>query len=188
MKLTVVSIVMLAVLLSTAAAADGPIDKGSMIESGTAFLQYQSGELYENWKGEGLLTIAIAESFGYFVSPGFMLGGEFVVTSLSQGGNSLTTLNLGPVLGYYFNTDPTRSRVKGSVYPYVKGFFFFGTISNGSSLTQTTFGVQGGVVFMMSKAVGTDLGLRFHSDRLSNGGSAVGTTVWFGAGITAFIW
>jgi len=188
MKRALSYLVIVLLLSGAIVAAEGPIDKGSMIIEGDVYFQHQSGELWDNWQGEGQTTIVISPSLGFFVTNGFMLGGQLYFLGISQGTADLTSVIIGPVVGYYFNTDPTRTRVKGAVYPYVTGGFGFGNVSNGDSADLFSIGMVGGAVFMVSNAVGVDVGLRLQSDRLSNGGSASGTTIWFGAGITAFIW
>jgi len=171
-------------------AAETPIDKGSMIVGGTAYFMTQSGDLWEVGD-EATTTIGLMPSIGYFVAPSIMIGGEVQFISLSIGGSDLTTFAVGPMVGYYFNLDQTRTEVKGAIHPYIKAFFSYGQISNGSSIDQMSFGGQGGAVFMLSNAIGLDAGVRFQSDSWKPEGadeSTTGTTIWVGAGITAFLW
>lgn len=186
MKRVGFSLAIVLLLAGAIGAAENPIDKGSMILGGSVYFMTQSGDLYE-YGGDALTTIALTPSLGYFVAPSIMVGGEVSLLSQSQGDESLTSWAIGPMVGYYFNIDKARTEVKGAIYPYVKGFFLYGQISNDESITQMSFGGQGGVVFMLSTAVGVDGGVRFQSDKLSNGDSISGTTLWVGAGITAFL-
>ncbi len=166
-------------------AADSPVDAGSMVLSGTAFYQNQSGDLYENYRGDDLQTITVAPGFGYFVSPGVFLGGELAVVSISRGGSSLTNAYIVPQLGYYFNSATTGADVKGRAYPYAKAIVGIGTISNGDSETQTLVGAKLGSVFMLSNTIAADVGLQVQREFISD---YSGTTIWIGVGITAFLW
>jgi len=88
-----------AMLAVTAAAADGPIDKGSMIIGGTAGFQMLSGDLYENSAGDGQTSLIFMPAFGYFMSPGFLIGGELMFESDSQGDFSGSIFGIGPMVG-----------------------------------------------------------------------------------------
>ena len=182
-----------AILLLTGAvvAADNPVDKGSIILGGTVFFQSQSGDLWENADEDALTTFGVTPSVGYFVIPSLMVGGEVDLLSMSQGDDSYTIWTAGPVVGYYFNLDQTRAEVKGAIYPYLKAFFRYGQISNSSDVDIMAYGGQGGAVFMLSNAIGLDGAVRFQGDSYKPDGaddSITGTTIWVGAGITAFLW
>jgi len=171
-------------------AAETPIDKGSMIIGGTAYFMNQSGDLYESG-GEALATIAIAPTVGYFVAPNIMIGGKIDFLSWSRGGISHTYWTAGPVVGYYFNLDQTRTEAKGAIYPYLLAFFMYGQESNSSGADLMAYGGQGGAMFMLSNAVGVEAGVRFQSESYKPEGadeSTTGTTLMVGAGITAFLW
>jgi hypothetical protein len=167
-------------------AANGPLDKGSLVLSGTSYFAFQSGDLYENSSGDGLLTISANIGLGYFTSPGFELGGNFDITTLKQGDASATTLSLGPEIGYYFGANRVTEKIKGNWYPYVKGAFQYSSVSSGgASANGTTIAGKVGIIHMLSNAVAEDLGLKFQKEDWEG---FSGTTIWFGVGITAFIW
>ena len=102
---------------------------------------------------------------------------------------------IGPVVGYYFNTDKTRVEAKGAVYPYVQAFFNYGQEKFDSGAGDITwdlmqFGGEGGVVIMLSNAVGVEASVRFSADSWSPevGDSFSGTSIMAGFGITSFIY
>jgi len=158
MKRALFCLAAMLLLFGAVMAADGPVDKGSMVLGGTLFFQNQSGDLYESG-GEALTTIRLMPSVGYFVAPNIMIGGQVDFSSLSQGGSSYTFWTAGPVVGYYFNLDQTRTEIKGAIYPYLRAFFMYGQESNSYDATGMMFGGQGGAVFMLSNAVGVDANL-----------------------------
>ena len=187
-----------AILLLSGAvmAAETPVDKGSMILGGTAYFQSQGGDLADSLYGDSRTEFGLTPSVGYFVAPSIMIGGEIQFISSSIGDYKETSFRVGPVVGYYFNIDATRTEPKGAIYPYVKGFFLYGQEkyddgTNDFTIDVMTFGGQGGGIFMLSNAIGLDAGVRFQSDSWKPEDadeSTTGTTLWFGAGITAFLW
>jgi hypothetical protein len=177
-------------------AADNPIDKGSMIVDGSAYFSSQSGDWWEDAEGNSLTRISLDPSIGYFVAPSILVGGEVQLMSWSQGDYSMTNWAIGPTVGYYFNLDASRTEAKGALYPYIKAFFLIGQSKTDNGTTTSTtdvmlLGGKGGVVFMLSNAIGLDAGVKFQSDSYKPEGadkSITGTTLMVGAGITAFLW
>ena len=182
----VLSVVLVVCFAAAGMATDSPVDKGSKVLYGTSFFAYQSGDLYENSDGDGQLNITANLGLGYFVSPGFEIGGEFALITLKQGDASLTTTLFGPAVAYYFNAEKERAQIKGAWYPYVRAFYQYVNISSGgASASASSFGAMFGVVHMLSNAVAEDIGIKFQKDEIEG---VSGTTIWFGAGIKAFIW
>lgn len=192
-------------LCGMAMAADSPVDKGSLYLNGMAFFQSQSGDLYENGDGDALVSYGVGDAslgflqsfevsptVGYFVSPGVFLGAQAAFVGYSQGDNDLTGFALGPTIGYFFDTDPARTEIKGAVYPYIRGFFTWGQLSEDSyDLTILQYGGRGGLLYMLSSAVAADANVRFQGDSWKPEGaseSTTGTTLAIGVGITAFIY
>jgi hypothetical protein len=183
-------------LLGAAAfGADGPVAKGSMILTGNVYFMSQSGDLYENSDGDGLTTVTLTPGFGYFISPGFVIGGDINYARVSMGDNYESVFSIGPKIGYYFGANNGRTEFKGAVYPFVTAFAAFGTMSasyTDEDISTTVFGLSGGVVYMVSNSVGLDMGLRFSSDKWSadyegESHSESGASLLIGAGVSAFV-
>jgi len=173
----------LTLLAVSAFGANSPIDKGSAIVGGQLYFTNLSGDLY----GDGATIVALNPSFGAFLSPGFLLGGEIQVLYQSSGGSDHTSFAVGPRIGYYFSTETGRASFKGSVYPYAVAFGLLG--QPGESVTSYVFGGGGGAVVLVSNAVGVDFGAQLSFDTWSSGGySESGLTVAVGIGITAFVY
>ncbi len=190
-----VLIALISLLAAAVSAAENPVDKGSLAIAGSAFFLSQSGETYENVDGDGQTTFAFVPSLGYFVAPSLLVGGELEFSSFSWGDYSETNFSIGPIIGYYFNTDKTRTEVKGAAYPYAQAFFGYGQFKadDGTSdftWTLTQFGGQAGVVWMMSNSIGLNLLARISSDNWDpeDFDSERGTTMMIGAGIISFIY
>ena len=189
MKLFLICSVLTVMPAFSAATANNPVDKGSTIISGQMYFQRQSGDLYEC---TGRTTVQVIPGFGFFVSPGFMIGAEIGLLHQSACGNNYTEYAIGPKIGYYFNSDPTRTDfIKGTAFPHIAALGVIGSIhARGSSnITVTQFGAEAGVVYMMSNAVGVDFAARFSYDTWSvRGWSNSGITIKVGVGVTAFVY
>ncbi|PKK84537.1 MAG: hypothetical protein CVT49_02895 [candidate division Zixibacteria bacterium HGW-Zixibacteria-1] len=181
---------MAALFAVTAAAQETPIDKGSMILGGTVTFQSYSGDLYNNQNGDGEKIFAFMPSFGYFIAPGVVIGADLIYHSDSQGDWSGSIFGIGPMVGYYFNTNKERTEIKGSMYPYVKGTFQY--LKSGGDYvdeTNTAFGGSVGINYMLSNAVAVDFGINVMSatEDLEGYDSLSGTVITIGAGMQAFI-
>jgi len=190
----------------TALATDSPIDKGSFYLDGTAYFQSQSGDLFEVGGdavtsygfGNGSLNIALSyellPTVGYFVSPGVFVGGQFSFIGYSIGNTDATLFAIGPTIGYYFNANSARTEVKGTLYPYIRGFVNFGSLSEdlfGEQINVWQYGGKGGFLYMMSGAVALDGSVRFQGDSWKSDSateSITGTTIAVGFGVSAFIY
>ncbi len=180
---TICLITLFVFLLAAAiSAADSPIDKGSAIVGGSAFLSIESAE------GSSLTTVSIMPTFGYFVSPGLMLGGTVSLLSMSTSGASATAFGIGPEMRYYFNANKIDQYIKGSMYPFLGGFIsFVGESGGDDNITQ--FGAVVGFNQMMSEQLSTEFQFRiFRSLQKSYGYDFNTTTLYFGVGITGFLY
>jgi hypothetical protein len=168
----------------SAMATESPIDKGSMVLGGSAYFQVQSGDLYE-YGNKSQKYFTVNPIFGYFIGPGVMTGATFNYTRVTAGDYGSTLVGISPTVMFYFNSNSTE--VKGAVYPYIGGFFYYqSTKSDGGSARETTsLGGAGGINYMLSEAVALDFGAHFQSDSRK---SAKGTILTIGAGISYFIW
>ena len=199
---TTLTLMTLMLMAGVSALAGAPIEKGSTILDGTLFFKSQSGDLWENGDGDAFTTISfgnggfsgfseelsLTPAFGYFISDGLMLGGQFAWTRYAQGDDDLSIFAVGPTVGYYFNVSKERTEVKGSVYPYIRAFFNYGNFDSGD-VKIWQYGGQGGILWMLSGAVALDAALQFKGDSWDLGGpdNVTGTTLMLGTGITAFI-
>ena len=193
MKNGLLTTLLILVFAIGAFAAEGPIDKGSMMLGGNVYFQASSGDLYENVDGDSKTEFIAFPHFGYFVTPSILVGAMIEFSSYSRGDAGSSKFAIGPMVSYYFNLDASRTEAKGGIYPYVKGFMLFSSFkikdADGSDKT-TTFGGIGGINYFLSNAVALDLGLMFQSDSYKPDGadeSTTGTVITIGAGINAFI-
>ena len=169
-----------------------PISTGSMILSGNIYFQSQSGDLYESTIHDPVITVGAVPSVGYFVAPGVLLGANMLFSHMSQGGNHVTAIGFGPMVGYYYDINPMKETIRGSIYPYVVAFMDYqhvDLLSDEYSFSE--LGGKIGLAAMMSESVALDLGARLSSvsRKMEDDPESVnGAIVWVGAGITAFIY
>ncbi|UCC43948.1 MAG: hypothetical protein JSU65_12675 [Candidatus Zixiibacteriota bacterium] len=191
MKKMTLATTLVLTLATGAVAANSPIDKGAWVLGGEMSFQSLSGDLYE-CGGDATTVVSFTPNFGAFVSPGFMMGIEADLLSVTECGDTDTWITIGPRISFYLRPQGSDFEAKGTVLPYVAAFFHVGSIDYsglGDNITITEFGAAAGAVFMASNSVGVNFGARFSSDkRTYRGDSASGTTVKVGVGITSFIY
>jgi len=169
-----------------------PISTGSMILSGNIYFQSQSGDLYESTIHDPVITVGAVPSVGYFVAPGVLLGANMLFSHMSQGGNHVTAIGFGPMVGYFYDINPMREEIRGSLYPYILAFADYGHFDlEGSGYSLFNIGGKVGLAAMISESVALDLGARLTSvsRKMEDAPESVkGAIIWVGAGISAFIY
>jgi hypothetical protein len=184
-----ISMLCLCLLFSASAfAADYPVDKGSTFLSGGASYTNQSGDLYENWEGEGTSQFSIVPSLVHFVTPNFAVGGDMEFTYVSQGDCSATGLGIGPKLAYFVGEADAK------VYPFFAlGFNYIRYTSgcNGSDRTVdgTRFKFGGGVAVLLNThlSMGFEGVVAMDTLKPERGDSESGTTFGINIGLGGFI-
>ena len=183
-------------------AGDSPIDRGSVLLDGEFSVSItgagDGNQIFDKETTMGIdddetfTIISFRPSVGYFATPGFFLGGKFWFERWTIEDNSLTFFGIGPSLGYYFNTAGERSKVKGSVYPYLRGEFMYvniGAEEGSDDLSDLEFGGGGGILFMISNTVGLNAGASFMILSQSyRDDTNSGWNFRFGVGISTFIY
>lgn len=203
MRANIYLVAAIVVLTGAVAAAEGPIEKGSLLLDGSLYFQSQSGELFVGSDDESVTTFAIGSvdmsvisldispTIGYFIANGVCIGAQFGFQSFSFGDDDKVSIfAIGPSVGYYVRINPASEDSKGAAYVYGRGFFSFGSVKDeddsGPDITQ--YGGNLGLIYMVSSAVGADVSVKFQQDSWKDeGDTATGTTVRFGVGLTAFI-
>ncbi len=171
-------------------AAENPVDQGSIMLSGSVYFSSLSGDLYEV-DGDALTTIGVDPTLGYFVVPSVMIGGVVDFANISQGDESMSVVGAGPMVGYFF--DMTKAEVKGSIYPYIIGFFTYRSISDDAldeDVSVTSFGGKAGIDYMLSDGIALNAGVKFTSvsSKYGDEDSISGTEIWVGAGLSVFVY
>lgn len=183
----------LLIIVGGAFAQNSPIDKGSFMLTGQASYTSLGGDLADELFGESMNLIIINPGIGYFISEGFMIGGDVAILSASWGEDEdVSFLGFGPTIGYYFNTGQTRTKIKGAFYPYIKGFFQMQSISlYDADASNFMFGGKVGFDAMLTNSVAIDAGITFSKLSFDPDGpakSVSGNILSIGAGLTQFIW
>lgn len=173
----------------TAAAQTHALDRGSFLVGGGASFTRNGGEV----DGESLdpsTEWSLSPRLMYFVLPGLALGGEASLSRDKSGGATFTTYGAGPAVAYYFGASRARPR---PWYPYIEGGVrLLRTRSNrditGLEESLTGFHVAGGILLMLSDAVGLDGELFYDVNDQEIGLVEVRTNVLgFAIGFSAFL-
>ncbi len=181
-NITFIAAILMACCIS-ANAAEKPIDRGSVILSGTMYFENQRAS------GSSMSSFMLATDIGGFLAPRCMLGVSVAINSVSIDDETSSVYSIGPVAGVYYDIEPTRREIRGSVFPYLKAFFRY-TAESRADVHFFGFGGAGGINIMISDAVAVDMGILFSLDELHSdyGSSPTITTIRIGAGIVSFIY
>jgi hypothetical protein len=200
MRFILILTAIFALLLSGAAFAQGPIDKGSLQLGGGISFQSWGGDLYENGDGDGETDIEFNPFVNYFITNGLAIGGEIQFFSASQGDAKASGFGIGPQISYYFNVGQA-TETKGRIFPYIgASFTYLSTTSNGGDPTDvdikfsgTEIGLFGGADYMLNNyvAVFGQLEYDMHSLKMKEpveGDSESGTVMQLFTGFTFFLY
>ena len=90
---------------SLAMSADFALDEGAKKIDGTVYFRARGGELYDD------TSIAIAPSFGFFLTKGLVLNLDFEFGTTSSGGSSADSIFFGGGLDYYIGAEKGKQFV-----------------------------------------------------------------------------
>ena len=160
-----------------------PIDQGAMMIGGGAGFKSSGAE-----DSERMMTVSVAPSFGYFVYKGLMLGIGLGLENQLQGGDSITSLGVGPSVSYFFGNEDSL------VYPFIKAEGVYSNVSYDDIVVAVLYGeVSVGSVYMISNSVGAFASLyaQFNkltfSQKMREDLHSTGNEFGLRLGITAFI-
>jgi hypothetical protein len=173
----------LGLLLLMAGNAEGqssPVDKGSLMFSGSASFTSRGEENDD----DRVFTINLNSGAGAFLLPGLMLGGNLQFWSASWRGNTLSTWGIGPKIAYFFGTDKQWFE-PSAVYPMVGGAFTLTGASNGEGISGSVLNLEGGIVAMATRSVGLTLTAFYQFETME---SVSANTLGVMAGFTFFVW
>lgn len=178
-------IILSAILLSSEVVSSQsfPIDQGSMMIGGGAGFRSSGSE-----DSERIMTVSVTPSFGYFVYKGLMLGIGLELQNQLQGGDSITSLGIGPSISYFFGNEDSV------IYPFVEIEGVYSNVSYDNIVVAVLYGeVSVGSVYMISNSVGAFASLyaQFNKLTFSQHGRediySTGNEFGLRLGVTAFI-
>ncbi|MBD3170549.1 MAG: hypothetical protein GF307_13775 [candidate division Zixibacteria bacterium] len=187
-------------MFASANAQEGPVYKGTWIVDGNASFYSASGDLYKPGD-DGQTWINFSPEVAYFVMNGLAVGLTLDFSSWSQGDAKSNELGIGPMVSFYYDMDKTKDEAKGKLFPFASGAFeYMSTTTNSGApnaddykYTMTRIKFKGGILYMLSNAVGINANLRIDLDSKKQtdpveSDSVSGTRFGAEVGITAFLW
>jgi hypothetical protein len=159
------------------------VDRGVWQVSGSAGFQSSETEIEGQSLGRST-TISLVPSVMYFVSAGLAVGGELGLARSSFRGNTQTLIGVGPAATYYFG------RSARTWYPFIGASVSVSRNhpESGDDLTEWRYKGGGGLLFLLSTAVGVNSELFYETGRqTSDGETAKGNRYGLAFGISAFV-
>ena len=175
--------------------ANSPIDKGSVRFGGSLLFMNLSGDIYGSG-GDGITAFAFMSGVEFFTSARASAGIDLILLNLSSntrfGDYDINGWGVSPNLGFYFGNALDSAKIKAKYYPYGKISFSYlsGEIDNLEG-KMIRLGLKGGLILMITKSMALDIGAQYSLDsfKAKNADSSKkGSGIWFGAGISAFIY
>ncbi len=175
MKKVLLTIAIILAMSSMASAGETPFEQGTIAIGGSL----------TPMMSEVSIDIGIMPKITYFISPNIQMGGAFVFDKMSYGDNDMTIFGIGPIFGYYFNTD--KSSITGSLYPFIKAQLSYMSIGDdGEDVTFMVLGLEGGATYMLSERIGLDFSAHFKTADIEYMDDNL-TNIGINAGFSAFI-
>jgi hypothetical protein len=172
------SLLILAIWLTTllVGSAHAQIKQSDLIFEGSVSFASMSGDLH----GDHSTTVfSLQPRMYYFLADHMALGGRLGLTSTSGGGSSTTEFLLGPDFDYYFQTESK------DIYPFAGGGLFYSSVSDGKSTSGFTFGLHGGLAYLLKPHLALKPGLEIDFESRD---SHAGTTIMLGMGLAGFLY
>jgi hypothetical protein len=165
----------------TLAGQQPALDPGSYLVGGEASFSSQSRSEFD----EDAIELTLMPYVQYFVSRGLAIGGELELARSSYGDLTITQFGIGPAISYYF--------VKSSpVQPFARGSIRLARAmskTDSADSDQNLFGYRfaGGILVLLSDAVGLDMSLYYDRVQYRNHTDIDHTTFGLAVGISAFL-
>jgi hypothetical protein len=173
---------LVAILFTSAIQAQGkPINQGSWNAFG--------GFSYTNYKDREYTVFTIDPSFSYFATPGLSIGLSVLFRSESNG-TKYSSLGFGPSIEYYIDPYNSRTRIEGSVYPFMGLAVLlmeesYESPGSNNDFSSTAVAIELGLLTMVARNAGLRMGITHISQKFEDSESE--SIVSFSGGFSYFI-
>ena len=163
MKKIILAILLLSFSATFVFSQDYAVDKGGFILSGTGSFISQGGDLYEDWEDNRLSTFSLTSAVNYFIVRNVFIGAGLAYTRVSQGDDSMSTIGIGPTMGYALGKAESKS------YPYIATSIHFYSIGfDGETTSGTNIFIGAGMIFSIKKHLGLILEIGYNFQNLKH--------------------
>lgn len=163
MKKIILSILLLSFSTTFAFSQDYAVDKGAFILSGTGGFISQGGDLYEDFEENRLSTFTLTSAVNYFVVRNMFIGAGLSYNRMAQGDASVSTIGIGPTVGYAFGKKESKSN------PYIAaGIQLYSLGSDGDTTSGTDISIGAGMIISIKEHFGLIIEVGYHFQNLKN--------------------
>lgn len=199
MKTALVLVCITLLAFGTVYGAEFAVGKGGMIVSGTAGFANYSGDSYKTYengeeKDAALTEIWLQPALDYFVANNIFVGGALMLESASQDPASMTTIGIGPEVGYAFGKPESKMFPYGKIgFAYASSSYDPGTTgSETTTTTGTNISIHVGLIYPVVGHVGFFPELSYHmvssKGDWDNAETMNDSVIMLGVGIAGLIW
>ncbi|UCE20893.1 MAG: hypothetical protein JSV46_01280 [Candidatus Aminicenantes bacterium] len=163
MKKIILSIFLLSFIATFAFSQDHAVDKGAFILAGTGSFISQGGDLYEDFEENRLSTFTLTSTVNYFVVHNVFIGAGLSYNRMAQGDFSMSTIGIGPTVGYAFGKTESKSNpyIAGSIQLYSLG-------TDGDTTSGTDISINAGIIISIKEHLGLIIEIGYHFQNLKN--------------------
>jgi hypothetical protein len=163
MKKIILSILLLLFSATFAFSQDYAVDKGAFILSGTGGFLSQGGDLYEDLEENRLSTFTLTSAVNYFIVRNVFIGAGLSYNRMAQGDASVSTIGIGPTVGYAFGKTESKSNpyIAASIQLYSLG-------TDGDTTSGTDISIGAGMIFSIKEHLGLIIEAGYHFQNLKN--------------------
>lgn len=163
MKKIIFLILLLSFSATFAFSQDYAVDKGAFILSGTGGFISQGGDLYEDIDENRLTTFSLTSTVNYFVIRNVFIGAGLSYNRMAQGDFSVSTLGIGPTVGYAFG------KTEGKIYPYfAAGIQLYSLGAAGDTTSGSDIAISAGMIISIKEHLGLIVEVGYHFQNLKN--------------------
>ncbi len=189
---SILGLAIVAVLVSASltSAAQYPFGRGSvLIGGGGTYMSISS----DDFRDDPSLFV-FYPTMGYFLTDNLCLGAQLILASVSDGGDDISAMGIGPQATYYITKSRTDGGYSGRAVPYLTASLLIGQISSGNEETSArAVTIGGGVLAMMAKNIGGYAEVNYSFDKLSEDDELFnedysGTRIAAVVGLRMFLW
>ncbi len=183
-------VLVLCLVVGTSFSQDFAVDKKAWIISGAVEFSSSSGDLYENADGDAVTEIGFVPAADYFVMPNIFVGGMISYVSMAQGDVSISTMGIGPEVGYAFGNADSK------VFPFAKAGFLYVSESfdwgdDTDKVTGSDITITLGVILPVKQHIGIIPQLSYHIQSMKGdwdgAESEDGSIIRLGVGIAGLV-
>ena len=191
MRRLYLTVILLTLVTQSAPAGDSPINAGSVVPGGSIYLERTTGELHRD-----MTVVSLHPNVMVFVKRGLAVGANLLYEHRHLSYGHVNTVSVGPQIGYFIDTSPSRAEAAGKIMPFVTlfgNYTYEGQKWEGPfkpwGLDRLDIGGSAGAAVFLSNTMSLDVSLlAVHNTAFYEYRNRHGWTFRFGMGLSGYLY